>query len=121
MSWDILEQKGLQFIDLTDEEVGELYNLSQSHRNTSTPDLASFFVARKTTGILLTGDKSLRTFAETHVEVHGFLWVIEQIVNGNFLTPKNAIACLELLQQDPNTRLPVDECKKLIKKWQKKF
>lgn len=121
MGWDILEQKGLQFIGLSEDEVGEIYDLRQRHSSTSIADLASFFVARKSNGILLTGDQPLRKFAENQVEVHGFLWVMAQLVHENLLIPEDAINCLVQLQQYPNFRLPVDECQKLIRIWRKQL
>ena len=119
VDWDVLVSKGLHLLGLSEEEMGILVSIRQDHQNTSVPDLASFLIAQKTKGVLLTGDRNLLNFAETQVEVHGFLWVMEQLVNENLLTPEGAINCLEQLRQDPNFRLPVDECQKMIRIWRK--
>lgn len=102
---------------MTPSEISDLYGLRQSHLNPSLPDLASYVSALKVNGILLTGDKTLRKFAEEKLEVHGVLWVIDLFVNFQILAPKDAGICLELMLRDPNTRLPQDECIMRIKKW----
>ena len=119
ISWRALAQKGLQFIELTPTEIGDLYRLHQSLPKPSIPDLASYLVAVKTIGILLTGDKALRVFAEQKIEVHGFLWVVDKLVNLHIITARDASNCLELMLQDPKTRLPKRECNKRINKWRK--
>ena len=118
VNWSILAHKGLQIIELTPTEILYLYDLRQSHQNTSVPDLASYIAAIKTNGILLTGDKALRKFAEVSLEVHGLLWVIDLFIQFQILTPQDASICLELILRDPNTRLPKAECIKRINKWQ---
>lgn len=118
VNWSILIRKGLQIIELTPIEILNLYDLHQSHHNTSIPDLASYVAALKINGILLTGDKALRKFAEENLEVHGLLWVIDLFVHFQILTPQDASICLELILRDPNTRLPKAECIKRINKWQ---
>ncbi len=117
VNWSIFAQKGLQIIELTQSEILDLYNLKQSQLHTSLPDLASYYAAIKINGILLTGDKALRRFAEERLEVHGLLWVIDLFVHFQTLTPEDASICLELMLRDPNTRLPKTECIRRINKW----
>ena len=50
------------------------------------------------------------------IEVHGILWVLDQFVNHEFLSPKGAIIQLNKLMMI-NSWLPVYEAEKLIKKW----
>lgn len=117
VNWSTLAEKGLQLIELSPSEILDLYNLKQAQPCTSLPDIASYVAAIKINGILLTGDKALRSFAEERLEVHGLLWVIDLFVHYQILTPEDASICLELMLRDPNTRLPKDECTKRINKW----
>jgi predicted nucleic acid-binding protein len=64
---------------------------------------------------LLTGDKKLRKEAEElNVEVHGTIWVIENLVSKDLIDKAKGIQLLELLKQ-VNSSLPFDEIDKLIR------
>jgi len=121
VNWDTLEARGLQFLGLSGEENAHLYTIRQSHHHLSVPDIASFIIALRTSGILLTGDQNLRKLASVSVEVHGFLWVMEQLVNENIVLPVIAIEILERLLKDPNVRLPKKESELHLKKWHEKI
>ena len=116
--WRVLEQKGLRFQGLDPQEVAGLYALSQKRRKISLVDLAMFIVARKVQGILLTGDNDLRQLALQELEVHGFLWVMDEMVSLTILEPTDAIALLQSILKLPTTRLPKSKCEKTIKKWE---
>ena len=117
INWRNLEEKGLQYQSLSPLEVGELYNLRQIQRKTSLVDLAMFFVAQKTNGILLTGDKDLRNYAQQYIEVHGFLLILNELVDLSILSTSRAISELQHILQLSNTRLPQKECEQLITRW----
>lgn len=117
VGWEDLEENGLHFINLSGDEIAELYMVSRSQKSLSLADLASVFVAKKTCGILLTGDKRLRTYAEQSVEVHGLLWLMDQMINEQIIFPLIAIQKLERLMLDPKVRLPKTECEQYLKKW----
>ena len=70
--------------------------------------------------ILLTSDKELRKFSEKRsIEVHGHLWVFDQMVENNILTPNTASEKLDELSTEINKRvyLPIKECESRKKKW----
>lgn len=117
--WEDLERQGLQFIGLGGDESVELYNLKKIYSGPSLPDIASYLVARKLNGILLTGDKSLRNLAGKALEVHGFLWVMNQMVIGKRLPPILAIEKLEQIMQDDEFFVPRDLCMDQIRIWRK--
>ena len=54
--WKILEALGLEARELAAEQVVELNQLSQAHRNLSIIDLEAFLLARMLNATLLTGD-----------------------------------------------------------------
>lgn len=120
VSWIALENKGLQFIGLDENEMSKLFELRQLLHQPSLADLASFMIAKKVGGILLTGDKNLSNFAVKSIEVHGFLWVMDRLVGYSIITNQEAYECLSLLLQDQKTRLPKNECEKRLKKWKVK-
>jgi predicted nucleic acid-binding protein len=67
--------------------------------------------------MILTGDNRLRKEAQRQgFEVHGILWVFEQLVNIEVLSPLIASEKLRELMSI-NFWLPVGECDKLIEKF----
>jgi hypothetical protein len=68
----------------------------------------AYVLAESTQGcILLTGDAQLRSLAENNaIEVHGVLWVCEQIVVHQTGTSREVHAALMRLSHDLAARLP---------------
>ena len=67
---------------------------------------------------LLTGDKTLRKRAEGEgINVSGILFVFDELVNHNIISPKDAAAHLEALYES-NVRLPNEEVVKRLEQWQ---
>ncbi|MFN6945069.1 MAG: hypothetical protein ACK4ND_08975 [Cytophagaceae bacterium] len=66
---------------------------------------------------ILTGDYSLRKFVEENTEVHGILWLLCRFVEQKLMTETMAHQSLTLLISG-NHRLPMEECEKLLKKWE---
>jgi len=57
--------------------------------------------------ILLTGDSLLRDLGEaSQIEIHGVLWVFDQIHSNQLATAKTLHAALSQLAADPAVRLP---------------
>jgi hypothetical protein len=70
-------------------------------------------------GIILTGDRKLRTTLENQgKEVHGIIWIFEKWVSAKILSKVNAADKLEELVQ-MNPFLPQKECFDRINKWRK--
>lgn len=66
--------------------------------------------------MLLTGDGNLRTLATTNgVEVHGVLWVVDEIHTNRLGTAAILHAALLVLEADAAVRLPARELAAFIK------
>lgn len=116
-----IENSSLYVRHLSREEIENLDTLSLHSRKLSRQDLSVYFYAREIGDcMILTGDNRLRKEAQRQgFEVHGILWVLEQIVNHQLLPPKEvASALLDLMLV--NAWLPVKECMELLERWKEK-
>jgi predicted nucleic acid-binding protein len=67
--------------------------------------------------LLLTGDKRLRTIAESKgLTVCGIFWVLDQLVETNVLSKSAACSLLQILISK-NKRLPANEYDQRINQW----
>ena len=65
---------------------------------------------------MLTGDQRMREVAEKmNIEVHGSIWIIDELVTKTLISSEKAILLLEQLLLT-NSRLPRDEIEKRINK-----
>ncbi|MYB53904.1 MAG: hypothetical protein F4X77_17155 [Acidobacteriia bacterium] len=70
--------------------------------------------------MLLTGDSGLRALAESYrLEVHGTLWVIDQIHNVGLAPTNVLLAVLRDFTHDPSVRLPRRELAARIRRYKK--
>ncbi len=84
---------GLQLLELRGETVAYAEKLVEKYRRlgASTNDLLALALAWQEKCPLLTGDGRLRTAAQTEgVEMHGTLWLIEQMVKARTITIRKA-------------------------------
>lgn len=104
---------------LSREEIENLDTLSLHSRKLSRQDLSVYFYAREIDDcMILTGDNRLRKEAQRQgFEVHGILWVLEQIVTHQLLPKKEVAAALQYLML-VNAWLPIKECRETLEKWQ---
>jgi predicted nucleic acid-binding protein len=85
----------------------------------SIPDCSVLLLAQRLKGILLTGDANLRFCAEqTGVEVHGTLWIFDQLVAASVLPPVEAAKRLERLRES-GRRLPEGAVNQRLHQWRK--
>lgn len=108
---------GLRTLELTAETVRYADALIARHARTgaSTNDLLALALARQEQTTLLTGDGKLRIVAtEERVEVHGTLWLMEQLMNAGILTVVQAAAAYERMKL-ARSRLPWDEVERQLK------
>ena len=69
--------------------------------------------------ILLTGDSHLRNLAVKHkIEVHGILWVIDEIHRNSIKAARLLYAALLELSADPAVRLPKRELTLYLKRYE---
>jgi predicted nucleic acid-binding protein len=108
---------GLGSETLPGEQVLEVIALRARHRQVSANDLFALVLARALKVTLLTGDRHLREVAdEEGVEVHGTLWVLDEMVRLGVVTPSHAAEALERMLAR-GSRLPEVECQRRIQEW----
>jgi hypothetical protein len=70
--------------------------------------------------LLLTGDGNLRVLAATNgIEVHGVLWIIDELHTNRLGTATILHAALLVLEQDSTVRLPARELSAFIKRYER--
>jgi predicted nucleic acid-binding protein len=116
----MLLRGGLKVIDLPGERVLRAQQVVRAAAQLSVHDGFAFALAESHPGcILLTGDRYLRALATTHkIEVHGFLWLVDEIHQHRLTTAKILCAALRLLAVDPAVRLPRRELASYIKRFE---
>ena len=115
-----LAARGLLHVEHLD--VSELVALrefqTRQPRSLSFEDCTVLSLAIEMEAALLTADADLRKAAESaSVEVHGLLWVLDELVAGAHLTPARAAAALQELLKNPRARLPKAECNARLERW----
>ena len=111
-------EKGLLCITtFSAEQFEEIAVLMTRHPGLSLADCSAWYGAEANKAILLTGDGLLRKTASNHgIEVHGTLWLFDELVKNGALD-SNA-ACLMLQQLSTLNRwLPEKEMQIRIKMW----
>ena len=110
---------GLQSVSFTGEQVVEVMDLAAVHRAPSINDLFALVLARARRVLLLTGDGALRRLAKSEgIEVHGTLWLLDELVRLAIVTPAKATEGLECMLRH-GSRLPEDECERRLRRWRK--
>lgn len=107
----------LTILTFTAEEEVEVSQFKTKWQNRSLNDKTILWKSLQLKSILLTCDGKLKKEAEYHqIEVHGSIWLVEQMVEHFIVGKPKGILLLERLKQS-NFRLPMDVIDKLIKKW----
>lgn len=99
---------GLKVVDLPGESVERAREVARQFPHLSVHDGFAYALAETLLGcILLTGDDSLRAFARKRkIEVHGILWVIDELHAHEISAMETLYAALQVLANDPTVRLP---------------
>jgi len=110
---------GMKVMDLPGERVLRAQQLMRSTPQISIHDGFALALAEAHEGcILLTGDGSLRTLAAaSRIEVHGVLWVIDEIYANGLGTAATLHAALLLFEEETAVRLPARELTAYIKRY----
>jgi len=98
----------------------QIVQIQQQHAQLSDKDCSALYLVTLLNAILVTSDKQLRKTAEAKGhEVHGHLWVFDQMVAAGTITGQRAATKLTELCEVVNHKLglPGEECKARIKKW----
>lgn len=111
---------GLQSMDFSGADVMRVIELSRNHPEVSINDLFALLLAEIQGTMLLTGDKRLRCIAERHHnrQVHGTLWVLDQLIKRKLIPPSEASSALHKMIQS-GSRLPKSECERRVRQWSK--
>lgn len=76
-----LKDRGLEIAELAPAWIARMVELSFRYRRPSRNDLAALVLAEAAGCLLLTGDRDLRAAATGEgLEVHGTLWLVEQLI-----------------------------------------
>lgn len=111
-----IDQGKLTIQAIADHEVNAMKTMN-FNRGLSEPDKSVLFVAHKENGMVVSGDKLVRKWCrQNQLEVHGILWVLDQMEQTKLLSTKEAISKLEALLEI-NFWLPVDAANELLEKW----
>lgn len=116
-----LPRLGLKMLELREETVAYADRLVEKYQRlgASINDLLALALAGQEKCPLLTGDSRLRTAGQTEgIDVHGTLWLIEQMVNARTITARQAEAGYEKMR-DTGRRLPWDEVEKQLRAFKK--
>jgi predicted nucleic acid-binding protein len=114
-----LIRAGLKVIDLPGERVLRAQAVIRQAPRLSVHDGFAFALAEGNPGcILLTGDGELRSLAIRHkMEVHGVLWVIDELHRHQIEKAKPLLAALRAFSADPTVRLPRREVAASIRRF----
>lgn len=117
--FDELVDRGEIYVDgFTADEVIEIVEEHSSvSGNLSIPDCSVCYFARKHNVPMLTGDRRLRRYAEEQsIEVHGILFIFDELVRHDIISTSMAADRLEELFAI-NARLPKAEIRDRINRW----
>jgi len=118
-----LVRGGLKVVDLPADRVLRARQIARDMPHLSIHDGFAFALAESYSGcILLTGDGGLRALAnEQELEVHGVLWVIDELHRHVICTAETLFHALQLLAHDPTVRLPQRDLAASIKRYADKY
>ncbi len=113
-----LLQAGLKVKSLTAESVKKTEFLTQQYPRPSMMDHSALALALQEQCPLLTGDKDLRIAAKKEgVEVHGTIWIIEELLNQKIIQQSQAKGSFDAMKVK-GRRLPWGEVEKLLNRWE---
>jgi len=115
-----LIRAGLRVLDLPGNGVKRAVELIGAKPKLSIHDGFAFVLAESYPGcILLTGDGELRALADSQkIEVHGVLWVLDELHRCRLATAATLAAALRTFAADPTVRLPYRELAAYTKRYE---
>ena len=110
---------GYESMPLTGVEVARITVYQAKYPKLSVKDIFALLCSMKVSGILLTGDSDLRDAGRNEkLEVHGVLWILDQLVDSEIMASKEAKLALEQMLVN-KARLPKSDCEIRLAKWGK--
>lgn len=116
-----LPRLGLKVLELREETVLYAEHLIEKHHGlgASTNDLLALALARQENCALLTGDQRLRQTGRTEgVDVHGTLWLIEQMFQAGTISFRQAETGYDKMRATAR-RLPWDDVERQLRQFRK--
>jgi len=111
-----ISAKKLTVIEFTGEDVEDVVNFDTVKGLKRFTDKSVIWKSVQLNCPMLTGDKKMKEIAENiGIEVHGSIWVIDELYNYNLISTEKAIELLEQLMKT-NSWLPRNEIEKRINK-----
>lgn len=114
-------ETGKLIVDIiSGEDLTEIYRIHMAKPTLSEQDCSAYYQARKDEAALITSDNTLRKFAKAqNLEVHGHLWVFDNLVDNKIIGGQRAIEKLRELCEiiNPKLGLPKNECLSRFEKW----
>lgn len=109
--WEILQAEGIEIVDLEPALIGRANVLNIDNGKLTANDAMCLALAEaEQDAILLSGDMELRQHAmQLSIEVHGVLWVTDELARIDATTLDDVLAGLRQWRQDPLVFLPADE------------
>lgn len=109
-----LLQFGLMSKTMSGNLVAEAYWLHQKYKKPSVNDMLALVLAKHEDCQLLTGDRALRDAAkELNVDVHGTIWLVEQMLLDKKITVEVARVAFQKMKNS-GSRLPWDQVSKIL-------
>ncbi len=109
-SRDDLRNFGLRVEELDPVGVTTALSYQARRRRLSLIDCFSLALASRRGYRLLSGDKAMRSFAESEaIQVHGVLWLLDEMVTATVLPPATILTALIAMRDDPRCHLPAQE------------
>lgn len=108
---------GLDILSLDADAIRSLLDMTDEHNNSSLADVSCYYLAKQTGHPLLTGDGQLRKQAvKDGIQVHGALWLLDQLIEQDILTkPEAADGLTKMLAC--GARFPKQECDRRMVLW----
>ena len=106
--WESLEHGGMETHDLPPDQMKDVFALKRRHGRLSANDCFCLVTAQcHEDGILLTGDRYLRSVAAAlGVRVHGVLWIVDELAAAGACDDAFLIGALEIWKTDRSVFLP---------------
>ena len=113
-----LLEAGLKVKSLTADSVKKAEHLRAQYPGPSILDHSALALAAQEQCALLTGDKHLRAVAQKEgVEVHGTIWIIEQLLKQRLIQVHKAKTSFDTMKAT-GSRLPWGDVDKLVNQWE---
>jgi hypothetical protein len=114
----LLRKLGLGVVALNPDEVNFAQELRRHQPGLSLPDRFALSCARRADHALVSGDKLLRTEAQTQqCVVYGLLWILDQMESSGLVGPAMLHEGLSRIWNHPRRRLPKTEVMERLKRW----